>query len=237
MVFGGLQKLTLLDYPDKTACTLFTVGCNFICPFCQNASLIVSDKDNLDDECGKKRLYTSDVLEFLEKRQGLLDGVCISGGEPLIREELEEFIDEVKKLGFLVKLDTNGSDPEKLDRLIKAGKIDYIAMDIKNSQEKYAQTIGITDYDISSINESINLLLSHAPDYEFRTTVVREFHDENDLISITHWIAGAKRYFLQKFTRSPGVLNNGLHDYSETEMQRMLSKVIKSLPITELRGV
>jgi len=247
MVFGGFQKLTVLDYPDKVACTLFTSGCNYACPFCHNASLILSAEDGgvgeqrdggeLSGMRGGYSFKGEDVLDFLRNRQGLLDGVCISGGEPLLADGLEGFVDEVKALGFLVKLDTNGSFPGKLERFINAGKIDYVAMDVKNSPEKYAQTIGVADYDISPVNDSIDLLLCGAVEYEFRTTVVREFHDENDLISIAQWISGAKKYFLQKFTCSPGVLNKGLHAYADADMRRLLSIVTKSLPIAKVRGI
>ena len=241
MVFGGFQKLTLLDYPEKTACTLFTIGCNYACPFCQNASLI-SDPDGIavrekhGDSAGDS-YADSVVLGFLKTRKGLLDGVCISGGEPLIRDDLEGFINDVKALGFSVKLDTNGSYPQKLEKLIKSGKIDYVAMDIKNSPEKYAMTVGLPEYDIAPINESIDLLLSGTVDYEFRTTVVREFHTADDLISVARRISGAKKYFLQKFMKSENVLKKSLTGYSDDEMHKLLSEVTKILPLTELRGV
>jgi len=274
MVFAGIQKLTLLDYPEKTACTVFTVGCDFACPFCQNASLISkadgigslgktgvkTGVSSLSYSSGRVRQRTDPcltdpchILDFLKTRQGLLDGVCISGGEPLLQDGLESFIDKVKELGFLVKLDTNGSDPDKLRKLIESGKIDFVAMDIKNSPEKYAQTIGIPDYNVAPIEESINILLSGMIPFEFRTTVVKEFHTEEDLLAIAQWISDTHtqaipnanpqqisesiNYYLQKFIDSDGVKQKGLHSYSEEEMQQLINIVKTVLPTAELRGV
>jgi pyruvate formate lyase activating enzyme len=242
MIFGGIHKLTLLDYPEKTACTVFTVGCNFLCPFCQNVSLIVEVEEQQYDigqavqANGKRTITESEVLAFLETRRGLLDGICIGGGEPLLHERLEGFIDNVKTLGFLVKLDTNGSFPDKLEKLIKSGKIDYVAMDIKNSPEKYAKTIGLPEYDISSIEKSIQILRNSVIPYEFRTTVVREFHSLDDLLSIAHWISWAENYYLQGFINSGGVLQRGLNAYTDQEMQMFLEEIKKILLNTELRG-
>ena len=236
MIFGGIQKLTLLDYPDRTACTLFTVGCNFKCPYCQNTSLI----DFIGDEDKKgsaQKLSESEILGFLKTRQGLLDGVCISGGEPLLQNDLESFIYAVKDLGFLVKLDTNGSCPEKLEKLINSGAIDYVAMDIKNTPEKYALTIGIPGYDTAPVEASISLLYKGTVPCEFRTTVVREYHNGDDLLSIVRWISGAEKYFLQSFVDSEGVAQKGLSGYSDDQMQQFLSSIIKVLPAAELRGV
>ena len=234
MFFGGILKLTLLDYPDKTACTLFTAGCNFGCPFCQNASLAVWDEKSPQDA---QSIDASEVLEFLKSRQSLLDGVCISGGEPLLHDELDGFIGEVKAMGFLVKLDTNGSHPKKLEKLIRSGAIDYVAMDIKNTPEKYAQTIGLPEYDVAPVEESMTLLRSGTLPYEFRTTVVRELHTVDDLLIIARWISGAKKYFLQSFVDSGGVLKKGLHSYTEEEMRQFHSKIEKILPSVELRGI
>jgi len=240
MVFGGIQKLTLLDYPEKTACTLFTIGCDFNCPFCQNSALI--DPNGAQALQIEKTLITSsEVLEFLETRRGLLDGVCISGGEPLLHNELESFIDAVKSMDYLIKIDTNGSDPVKLKKLISSQKIDFVSMDIKNTPEKYAQTIGLSKYDITKIEESINLLITSMIPYEFRTTVVREFHTGDDLLSIARWILSLSdldiKYFLQKFIDSEGVKQKGLHCYSDAEMKQFLSDFTKILPFAETRGV
>jgi len=229
MVFGGIQKLTLLDYPDKTACTLFTVGCNFACPYRQNASLVCPP-------AGLQTIGIPEVFEFLSKRKGLIEGVCISGGEPLIHNDLDDFIYEVKALGFLVKLDTNGSYPERLKKLASSGTIDYIAMDIKNTPEKYAQTIGLSEYDVSAVEESISCLCSGVVPHEFRTTVVREFHTAGDLKSIARWIADAQNYYLQGFVDTGEILKSGHSGYSKKEMQDFVYKVRKILPVTKLRG-
>jgi len=236
MVFGGVQKFTLLDYPEKTACTLFTKGCNFRCPFCQNSSLIYSDNAEKSDD-SVQMISASEIFEFLETRRGLLDGVCISGGEPLLHDELGKFTEEVKTMGFLVKLDTNRSKPDKLRKLIASGTIDYIAMDIKNTPEKYAQTAGLPDLNISLIEESVEILLLSTVPYEFRTTVVRELHSSADLVSIARWLSGAGNYYLQGFVNSDGVPQNGLHGYSDKEMNQFLDSVKKVLPSAELRGV
>ena len=237
--------MTLLDYPDKTACTLFTVGCDFACPYCQNASLIGSRGTGFVLHNEAQNLSPCfDALAFLNSRRGLLDGVCISGGEPLLHEDLGSFIEMVKEAGFLVKLDTNGSCPERLLKLIEEGKIDYIAMDIKNTPEKYAQTTGSIKFDISPIRESIDLIVSCSIPYEFRTTVVKEFHTGEDLLSIAKWISDAGgnkkpdtiKYFLQKFIDSENVLQRGLSGYSDEEMRQFIDKIRKILPLAELRG-
>ena len=242
--------MTLLDYPGFTACTVFVAGCDFACPFCQNASLI---RQRDSSSVLRYRDCPSVIYDFLKTRQGLLDGVCISGGEPLLQDGLESFIDKVKELGFLVKIDTNGSNPGKLKKLIESGKIDFVAMDIKNSPEKYAQTIGLPNYDIARVEESISLLLANPIPFEFRTTVVKEFHTEEDLLSIARWISGAYtqvisdakspqvsgdiRYFLQKFIDSDNVKQKGLHSYSDKEMHHLVEVVKSVVPSAELRGV
>ena len=236
MVFGGIQKLTLLDYPEKTACTLFTIGCNFCCPYCQNSSLLDNSKEE-HTLFGNQKISVSEVFDFLKTREGLLDGVCISGGEPLLYDDLETFISEVKALGFNVKLDTNGSYPQKLEKLISSKLVNYVAMDIKNSPEKYAKTIDVTGYDITPITESIKLLCSSSIPHEFRTTVVKEFHTENDLVAIARWIFEKENYFIQKFNDSSGVRYSGLHSYSDEEMRRLLDAVKRVQPSAELRGI
>ena len=230
MIFGGIQKLTLLDYPEKTACTIFTTGCNFKCPFCQNSSFIKPEEQ-------VQTQSAAEMLDFLETRQGLLDGVCISGGEPLLNDNLGEFITKVKELGFLVKLDTNGSFPEKLKALIEAGIIDYVAMDIKNSPKKYGKTIGLQHYDILAIEESISILKSNKIPYEFRTTVVKEFHSFDDLPEVAQWISGTDKFYLQGFIDSEGVSYSGLNGYSKEEMEGFLVEIKKLLPNAEIRGI
>ena len=229
MIFGGIQKLSLLDYPNRTACTFFTVGCNFYCPFCQNSSLA--------HPVGRMQtISVSEILSFLQKRQGLLDGICISGGEPLMHDELDIFIKDVKALGFLVKIDTNGSLPDSLKNLVKSGDIDYVAMDVKNALEKYPLTIGLPEYDTTPIEESVAFLLSSKVPYEFRTTVVRELHTEVDLLSIARWISGAEKYFIQGFVDSARVPQHGLNGYSNVEINEFLHTIRTILPTAELRG-
>ena len=227
MFFAGFQKLTLLDYPGKVACILFTNGCNFRCPFCHNASLVrAQDGADISDD---------EVLEFLKKRQGILEGVCISGGEPLIHNELKDFIREVKKLGYPVKLDTNGSFPQKLRELIGEGLVDYVAMDIKNSFEKYNETTGISA-DIDSIKESIEILINGNIDYEFRTTLVSGFHTTQDMQRIGEMIKGTKKYYLQNFVDSGDILCPGLAPLGEEEMELMRKTAEKYVSVTQIRG-
>ena len=230
MNIGGIQKLSLLDYPDKTCCTIFTVGCNYRCPFCHNASIIC----NSVPENG---ISQEEVIEFLKRRKGLLDGVCITGGEPLLQDQLESFIREIKSLGFLVKLDTNGSLPRKLRLLIKTGLVDYVAMDIKNSPDSYGQTIGINNYNLDLIKKSVDLLLSNIVPYEFRTTAVRQLHTSKDMLAIAQWIKGAEHYYLQNFVDSGDVLESGLSGFSREEMQDFQELIRPIIPSVELRGI
>lgn len=227
MVFGGFQKLTLLDFPGKVACILFTKGCNFLCPFCHNSSLVHSSTPDITED---------EVLEYLAKRQGILEGVCISGGEPLIHDGLEAFIRKVRNMGYAVKLDTNGSFPDKLKHLADSGLIDYVAMDIKNSFEKYPLTAGKDNIDISKINESIDFLMSSGIDYEFRTTVVAELHTPQDIVSVCRRISGAKRYFLQNFVDSGDILENGLNPVPEDILDKMLLEGRKIMKNIFIRG-
>lgn len=229
MKIQGLQKLTLLDYPEKVACTVFLAGCNFRCPFCHNASLVTSVDQTPDIPRG-------DVERFLEKRKGILDGVCITGGEPLVSKGIEEFIEWIRERGYLVKLDTNGSNPELLKSLAGRKLLDYVAMDIKNSPEKYGETIGIPGYDISRVEESVRFLLEGTVPYEFRTTVVREFHKREDFERIGEWIRGAQHYYLQGFVDSGDLICPGLRGYSREIMGQALEIVRKYVPSAELRG-
>ena len=174
MKISGFQKTTLLDYPGKVACTVFLNGCNFRCPFCHNADLVIPESET--------GIFTeNEIFEYLKKRKGILDGVCITGGEPLLNKEISEFMKRIKEMGLLVKLDTNGSFPERLEEIIRAGVVDYVAMDIKNSFEKYSETSGLSNKDLTNIKRSIDLIMEGKTDYEFRTTVVREFHTVEDI--------------------------------------------------------
>ena len=230
MKLYGIQKLTLLDYPGRTACTLFTGGCNFRCPFCHNA-LLVTDIDN-------SSVYSEEeILSFLSKRKGLLDGVCITGGEPLMQTDIAEFIGKVKKEGYRVKLDTNGTFPDKLEYLVKNHLVDYVAMDIKNSKEKYAKTAGIKNIAISDIEKSINILKSSEIEYEFRTTVVKEFHEIADIEEIAKWIGGAKAYFLQNFEDSGNILGDNLNAVPKEVLEQMKTAAKAFVENTQIRGV
>ncbi len=228
MFFAGFQKLTLLDYPEKVACILFTMGCNFRCPFCHNASLVRAEE--------KPQITEEEVLTFLKKRQGILEGVCISGGEPLLYDGLGDFIRKVKALGYSVKLDTNGSFPDKLKVLVREGLVDYVAMDIKNTFDKYSNTSGI-DVNLDNIKESIDFLMSGETEYEFRTTLVKELHTDADMEIIGKMIKGAKRYFLQNFVDSGDVLCENMHPLTEDELENMKQIARKYVSNTICRGV
>ncbi len=230
MKLCGLQKLTLLDYPGKVACTVFTGGCNFRCPFCHNAELVLPGQP-------LEQIGAGDLLAFLKKRKAVLDGVCISGGEPLLQPDLLSLLREIKGLGYFVKLDTNGSFPDRLRELVQENLIDYVAMDIKNSPERYAETIGMDQFDIAPVQDSVAFLLSGAVRYEFRTTVVRQFHDEKDFISIGEWIRGAEQYFLQAFLDSGNTIKSGLSGYEKSELERFAALLKKDVPQTEIRGI
>lgn len=226
----GLQKLTLLDYPGKMASTVFTGGCNFRCPFCQNRDLVFLPENSA-------QLNDQEIFAFLEKRSHLLEGICISGGEPLLHPGLESFLKRIKKLGYQIKLDTNGCFPEKLMHLVNEQLIDHVAMDIKNTKKRYAETIGVTNFDISNIEKSVQYLLSNPVSYEFRTTVVKEFHNENDIEQIAKWIQGAQAYYLQKFVDSENVIMQGLHACDDTVMQQLLAIGKRYISNTQLRGL
>ena len=229
MNIKGLQKTTLLDFPERLACTVFTGGCNFRCPFCHNASLVLrsSEVNGISEE---------DFFSYLLKRRGVLDGVCITGGEPLLSSDVVEFIKKIRSFGLLVKLDTNGSFPEKLEYLLDEGLLDYVAMDIKNSKSKYAMTAGINDYPFG-IDKSIEIIMNKAPEYEFRTTVVRELHTIKDIEEIATLIKNSKKYFLQSYVDSGDVIDNSFSAYSAEEMLKILESAKRILPITALRGV
>ena len=230
MVFHGFQKMTMLDYPGHIACTVFTPGCNFRCPFCHNA-LLVTDINN-------ETVYSEeDILAYLSKRKGLLDGICISGGEPLMHDGIFDFVRKAKELGYLVKIDTNGSFPDKLKKLIESGNIDYVAMDIKNSPEKYSLTTDICNFDFAPIRESVNLLLEGKVDYEFRTTIVSEFHTPQDMVEIGKLIQGAERYFLQHFIESDVNIQQGLTPLCKEEMEKLCIKVSEYVKNAEIRGI
>ncbi|MDD4164652.1 MAG: anaerobic ribonucleoside-triphosphate reductase activating protein [Eubacteriales bacterium] len=229
MNIQGLQKLTLLDYPGVVACTVFTGGCNFRCPFCHNASLVLTP----DSESG---ITYEDFFTFLKKRKGALDGVCITGGEPLMQSDIHNFITEIKALGYKVKLDTNGSFPERLIKLIDSGMLDYVAMDIKNSPKYYAKTAGKEIIDIDAVKESAKKLMTGSLPFEFRTTLVRTFHTEDSIRSIGLWLKGEEKYFLQNFVDSGNLIESGLCGFSEKESRYLLDILRIYVPNAALRG-
>ena len=228
MILKGLQKLTLLDFPGKMAATVFTGGCNFRCPFCHNGSLVIPERFG-------KTLPEEEFFAFLSKRAGILEGVCISGGEPTLQPDLSDFIRKIRERGFLVKLDTNGSRYDVLDNLIKERLVDYVAMDIKSSKQGYARAIGVEDFDVSDIEKSVGLLKKNKVDFEFRTTVVRQLHSEDDFTEIGKWLKGDSKLFLQTFTDSGDLVGSGYSAYGEEEMNTFLSILQKYLPNAALR--
>ena len=230
MKIYGLAKLTLLDFPGKMACTVFTGGCNMRCPFCHNAPLVT----HLNPD---EALDTEEFFTFLQKRSKVLEGVAITGGEPLIHNDISAFIERIRALGYLVKLDTNGSFPDKLEELINNKLIDYVAMDIKNSPELYPKTVGLADFDVEPVKRSVSLLLKGTIPFEFRTTVVKELHTPQDIVSIAKWIQGAPKYFLQQFKDSGALIGSGFSAYSPEEMARILEAVKPFIPGAELRGI
>lgn len=269
MKIHGLQKMTLLDFPGKVACTVFLGGCDFRCQYCHNFELVDGSAAPIMDE--------EELFSFLEKRKGILDGVCVTGGEPCLREDLHDFIRKIKSLGFQVKLDTNGNHPDMVKELVDAGLLDYVAMDIKNCPEKYAMTVGVSqdrlnysseheidqmhgnsmiqnpsylsnnidpefgmlekEFSLKSIRQTVSLLLESPINYEFRTTVVEEYHTEEDFQKIGQWISGAKKYFLQQYTPRDTVPDGTLTSPSRETMEKYLSVVKEYVPTAEIRGV
>lgn len=229
MLIKGFQKLTLLDFPGRTACTVFTGGCNLRCPFCHNALLVTEMDDGFFTE--------EEIFEHLEKRKNVLDGIAITGGEPLLQKDIERFLYELKETGIAVKLDTNGCYPEKLDGILQLGLADYVAMDIKNCPEKYGVTVGIENFDITPVEKSIELLKNSGVEYEFRTTVTENFHTVDDIERLAQWIQGTERYFLQNFVDSGMLIDSSCKGVSKATMYEMLEKVKKYIPDAKIRGI
>lgn len=229
MKICGFNKTTLLDYPGRVACTIFLGGCNFRCPFCQNGALVM--------EADTQPSYSQDeILAFLKKRKGILDGVCVSGGEPTLSAGLPDFLHEIKNLGYDVKLDTNGSRPSVVKKLAADGLIDKVAMDIKACPSNYHVLTGV-NVDLDAIRETARWLLNGDLDYEFRTTVVRELHSEKDFQEISQWLSGAKSYYLQAYRDSDGVLMPGFSACSEEEMKNYRDILLETIPVVEIRGM
>ncbi|MBE6693510.1 MAG: anaerobic ribonucleoside-triphosphate reductase activating protein [Ruminococcaceae bacterium] len=230
MNIKGIQKLTLLDYPGRVACTLFTGGCNFRCPFCHNSMLVIDPEKNLSHDIGE-------IMSYLKKRRGVLEGVAITGGEPLLQPDIADFIRDVRALGYPVKLDTNGSRPRVLSELIQSGLVDYVAMDIKNSRERYGATIGIPDYDTSAVEESARLLMQGGVEFEFRTTVTRQFHEAEDFVKIGKWLCGDERFYLQQFKDSGSLIDSEVSGWDDATLKGFGEILKKYIPRTEIRGI
>lgn len=235
MLINGLQKLTLLDYPGHIACTVFTGGCNMRCPFCHNGSLALGR--------GDLNISVDELLAFLDSRAGRLDGVCVSGGEPTLHPDLPDLLREIKARGFDVKLDTNGTNPEMLSRLIDEGLVDYVAMDVKNSPERYGETAGLSSrfkvqgskLILENIEQSADILMQGRVDFEFRTTLMRELHSEDDIRAIGKWLSGGEKYFLQTYRDEGDLLVGGFTPFTAVETWRLLTVLREFIPNAEIR--
>ncbi len=228
MHIHGLQKTTLLDYPGRVACTVFLAGCNLRCPFCHNAPLVCAS--------APPQMTREEFFAFLKKRRGILDGVCVTGGEPTLRQDLPELIAAIRDLGFLVKLDTNGTNPAMLGLLLEQKLVDYVAMDIKNAPGRYAQTCGGADV-LDAVKESAALLMEKGVDYEFRTTCVHPLHDAHTMEQIGQWLTGAKAYYLQNFVDSGNLVGSGMSPLSLETMESLRQAVLPYINNTHLRGL
>ncbi|MGI6069576.1 MAG: anaerobic ribonucleoside-triphosphate reductase activating protein [Blautia sp.] len=230
MKICGLNKTTLLDYPGKVAATVFLDGCNYRCPFCHNGPLVLSPGS-------EPAIPPEEFTTFLKKRQNILQGICVTGGEPTLHKELPALLEHIRSFGYAIKLDTNGSRPEVLQRLHKEGLIDMVAMDIKSSKENYSKVCGIRYPDLSAIEASVEYLMASGIGYEFRTTVVKELHSRDDFISIGKWIAGAKAYFLQAYKSAPGVITPGFSSFTAEELAQFQQLLLTTIPLVEIRGI
>lgn len=230
MQIAGLQKLTLLDFPGRIACTVFLPGCNLRCPFCHNASLVLPQQDS------PPPMTADELLAFLQKRHGRLQGVCITGGEPTLHPDLPDLLRQIHLLGFEVKLDTNGTNPQMLRTILADGLADYVAMDIKNSPARYTETCGGVDM-LDQVRESAALLMESGIDYEFRTTLAHPLHTWEDMVAIGQWLHGARRYFLQQFVDSGDLIGTDLFPLTQEEMEAMRQAVLPHIKNTELRGI
>ena len=228
MQIHGLQKMTLLDFPGRVACTVFLGGCDYRCPFCHNYELIDGTAQPVMDDGA--------LLTFLEKRRGLLDGVAITGGEPCLHADLPALLEKIRALGYAVKLDTNGAFPRQLREILDAGLADYVAMDVKNCREKYEATAGAAGI-LPQVEQSVALLMGGDTPFEFRTTLVDELHEPEDFAAIGRWITGAERYFIQGFVDSGDILAGGLHAASAEKAKACLAELRPFVPAARLRGI
>ncbi len=228
MKIAGIQKVTLLDFPGKVACMIFTQGCNLCCPFCQNSSLIPTKE--------KSNMTVDEVLDYLNLRKKILDGIVITGGEPLVQKDIKDLLRNIKELGLLIKIDTNGTYPLILKEIIEEGLVDYVAMDIKNVDSKYMMTVG-KKINIDNIKKSIDILKSSKIDYEFRTTLVKEFHNFEDIKKICELVGKDSKYYLQNFEDSSDVINHNLHGFTRGELLLIYENIKKNFPNVEIRAL
>lgn len=230
MDFVGIEKLSLVDYDEKITCTLFTSGCNFRCPFCHNSQLVIASNN-------AKSIPFDEILNYLKKRQGIIEAICITGGEPTLMSDLETKIIKIRELGYLIKLDTNGSNPKVIKDLVSKKLIDYIAMDIKNCKEKYSSTVGIEKLNMENIIESVEFIKSCGVDYEFRTTLIDEYHTLNDIKKIAIWLSKSKKYYLQKFIASEFCIDaKDLHEVTKEKAEIFLKEISAYFDKVLLRG-
>jgi len=230
MKIGGFQKTSLLDYPGILSAIIWTAGCNFRCPFCYNKQLVLGKTEIISEEI---------ILSFLAKRRDVLEGLSISGGEPLLQEDIVDFTEKIKKLNYLIKIDTNGAFPERLKGLIDKKLVDYVSMDVKAPKEKYDQLVGVKT-DISKIEQSIDLIKNEAPDYEFKTTVVPGMLNKKDIVEIAKWLEGSKQFYLQQFKSDSPLISSKLNDvvpYSKEELNEILQEIKPFFKNCSLRGV
>ena len=233
MIIAGLQKMTITDFPENVACILFLKGCNFRCPYCHNSELI-------DYKIDDNYILKEEVFDLLKKRQGILDGVVISGGEPTVNKDLPKLIKEIRDLGFKIKLDTNGTNPQMLKELLEDGLIDYVAMDIKNVQTKYLETAGLSEKNVQileNVQKSIDILKKSNVDHEFRTTIMKNYHNIEDLEEINKLIGKDEKYFIQNFEDSEYVLDHNIEPFSEKELKEIKNKLTKNFQKTSVRGI
>lgn len=231
MTIHGFQKLTLLDFPGKTACTVFTGGCNLRCPFCHNGDLVLHP--------AQFPVFSEDeIFALLEKRKHTLEGVCITGGEPMLQKDLPFFCEKIKTMGFAVKIDTNGFFPMQLKYIVNSGLADYVAMDVKNTWDKYPETVGLPGLDVTKAKDSVAFLKTCGLPHEFRTTVCRPYHETADLVAIAAMLGADHPYFLQGFKASDALLGgSACQGFAPSEMKAMLEAVRAVHPQISLRGV
>jgi len=228
MNIGGFQETSLLDYPGKVAAIIWTTGCNFRCPFCYNPDLVFEKTDNVSIE---------HILSFLDARKGKIDALSISGGEPFLQRDLKDFISQVKNRGYLVKVDTNGSFPDKMKELLDEDLIDYLSMDVKATKNKYNEITGVS-VDVDDIRTSIDLIKEHAADYEFKTTVIPKFHQKEDIVEIARWLKGSKKYFLQQFKSNTSIISSEIYSsYSKEELLNLCEMIKPYFENCNVRGI